>query len=130
MAPMIIQQLAAMTLYHPKFDVRVPGCVDFNEYFAGKKRTTVQHERDGQVAVPYDIDYDDHFMNINDDMGFLVALYLALSGRIGGSALLAVVCSTWVFMNMGTSGRSRLLPLGRRDYIDFRGYYVVPLTIF
>ena len=39
---------------------------------------------------------------------------MALRLKRGGFALLATVCSTWVFINRATSGRSIWNPLGRR----------------
>eukprot|EP00975_Prorocentrum_lima_P024274 5106971-Prorocentrum_lima.AAC.1 len=39
---------------------------------------------------------------------------MALSIQLGGGSLLAIVCSTWVRVNRGTSGRSRTIPLGRK----------------
>lgn len=45
---------------------------------------------------------------------FAVALCMALRLKRGAFALLATVCSTWVFINRATSGRSIWNPLGRQ----------------
>ena len=46
------------------------------------------------------------------DKGFLHAMVLGLSCRTGACGWLAPVCSSWVFMNRGTSRRNRARPLG------------------
>ena len=53
------------------------------------------------------------FMDILSPKGFVYALLLALKCKTMESfAMLATVCSTWVFINRGTSGRSLWRPMG------------------
>eukprot|EP00975_Prorocentrum_lima_P029844 6261970-Prorocentrum_lima.AAC.1 len=49
-------------------------------------------------------------MGILSDRGFINALALALSIQPRGGSPLAIVCSTWVWVNQGTSGRSQTRP--------------------
>ena len=68
------------------------------------------------AAVPFEIKLDEKYQDINSDEGFVHALLLALSCGPGSVALAAIVCSTWVYMNRGTSGRFTWRPLGRGYY--------------
>ena len=54
-------------------------------------------------------------MNILTDKGFLFALFLVLNGADGKGCLAGIVCSTWVYMNTGTSRRCKGRPLGAQS---------------
>jgi hypothetical protein len=61
---------------------------------------------------------DGRDQNILTCRGYVRAVNDVLSLKPGGLCLLAVVCSSWVFMNRFTSGRSLLRPLGNsRKYV-------------
>ena len=63
-------------------------------------------------AIAYEIDDDSTNCNFIGTTGFLVALMIAMSIIPGGGFLAAPVCSTWVWINRGTSKRSSWDPLG------------------
>ena len=88
--------------------------LDQVEYFAGKMAVTVEAQLDGRVAVPFERDIEQWGdMDITTPRGFLMAVILALRIKDGGSSLLAVVCSGWVWINRASSRRSRWQPLGQ-----------------
>ena len=69
----------------------------------------------GYRAVPLEILLNPEYMDILSPKGFVLGLLIALKCKTMRSfAMLATVCSTWVFMNRGTSGRSIWRPMG--DY--------------
>ena len=56
---------------------------------------------------------DSEYMDILSPKGFVFGLILALKCKTRDSfGMIATVCSTWVFLNRGTSGRSVWNPLG------------------
>ena len=54
------------------------------------------------------------------NLGFCHTVHMALKLKEGGAATLAPVCSNWVFLNRGTSGRSVHNPLGNEKYAYIR----------
>lgn len=56
----------------------------------------------GRLCSAYDIDYDGVWMDMNSPQGYINALYQVMRLRPGASLTLAPVCSTWVFMNLGS----------------------------
>ena len=88
---------------------------DSVEYFAGQMEVSQAMARAGLKAYFFELLRDNVMMDILGDKGFCYAVLLALKLRPGGFCMLAPVCSSWVFMNRGTSGRSRSSPVGRRD---------------
>jgi hypothetical protein len=88
--------------------------VDSVEYFAGQMEVSKAMARAGYITQYFEILKNDVMMNVIGSQGLAYAILLALKLRPGGFCMLAPVCSTWVFMNRGTSGRSRACPLGRK----------------
>lgn len=60
----------------------------------------VQH---GALRATYDISQDAEMQNILTNRGFLMAVQLLRRVREHGLVFMGVPCSTWVFMNLGTS---------------------------
>ena len=69
--------------------------------------------QDGQVAIPFELKNDPLFQSMNTDYGFIAACLYNLKIVDGGGFLAAPVCSSWVWVNRATSGRSVSDPLGR-----------------
>ena len=83
------------------------------ETFAGEQAVTTAWADVGIPAEALDIRMGGH-ADINSPMGMLSHLlqFLRLSPRFA-SSLHAPVCSTWVPINLATSGRSLARPLGK-----------------
>ena len=60
----------------------------------------------------FDINNDPIMNDFLGAKGFGYAVWLVLSLRLGAQSLLAPVCSSWVWVNRGTSKRSIFKPLG------------------
>ena len=63
--------------------------------------------------VTYDIHADNNLQDINTDAGFIYALILCMRIGSGKFCWLAPLCSSWVWICRGTTGRSPLFPEGR-----------------
>ena len=89
--------------------------LDFVEVFAGTKRITQQMRLANYRAASFEIEDDPVHQDINSGPGYanLVRMILSTDGEKGGGLLSAIVCSTWVPINLGTSKRSPANPLGR-----------------
>ena len=74
------------------------------EYFAGKRAVTKAQWRAGRLAVAFELLDDDVWGNILTAPGYLNAVTLALKLMPGGGSLAAIVCSSWVFLSMGSTG--------------------------
>ena len=87
---------------------------DSLEIFAGDRAYTDAWTVDGLQACAIDQRYDvdgDNMHDINSNIGFLHCLHKTL--QVDLVNLMAPVCSTWVNLNTGTSGRSVGRPLGK-----------------
>lgn len=110
-APLILMQLVSM-VYRANGDM--PMDLDMVEYFAGKMAVTKCWARNGWKCCPYEILLDSSTMDILSPIGFALALCMACRLKRGGFALLATVCSTWVWISRSSTGRNQWNPLGRR----------------
>ena len=73
--------------------------------------------RDGSLkatAVSFDILDDPLYQNLLTAAGWVHATVLALKIKIGGGALTAPVCSTWVWLSRFSTGRRLWCPLGSK----------------
>ena len=89
--------------------------LDAAELFAGVSAITHGLRACGFSCVPVDITYcGDGMMDILTPEGFSLCISLILRMGMQGQGLLwlAPVCSTWIFMSMGSTGRSWFNPLG------------------
>ena len=117
-APLILRQLCALILYHPS--ISITPTLDMVEYFAGCHEVSQGQWQIGHTSVPYEVLHDSVAYNLLGDEGFLHGLKLALSCRSGACGWLAPVCSSWIFLNRFTSGRTATRPLGNfkeRQYV-------------
>ena len=77
------------------------------EYFAGAREVTKAHHRRGRRVAAFEMKDHPKLCDFTGALGFCYATLLALRLATGGIALAAPVCSTWVWINRSTSGRSR-----------------------
>jgi len=94
----------------------LPDTWDLNvvEYFSGVQSVTNGCAQQGPQAVPYDVNLDTR-LDMTSSVGFLHAVELALRIRPAGMAFFAPPCSSFVWVNRYTSGRSSSSPEGHRD---------------
>ena len=87
---------------------------DGTEFFAGMREFTKACWRHGKVVLPFEINDDvpGGRFDINSDAGFATALHMVLRCKPGSINVFAPVCSTWVWVNRGTSARTEWDPLG------------------
>ena len=74
---------------------------------------------DGKAAA-FERGLDPYERQVNDILstrGFVWALQLVRRLHRGGLIVAAPPCSSWIWMNSGTSGRSRVLTLGGRVFV-------------
>ena len=84
------------------------------EFFAGKRAVTRRFLRAKRAFLPYDIiDGKVHF-NILSRAGFINAILFCLAVCPGSLALLAIQCTSWVWLCRAQTGRSFWRPLGNR----------------
>ena len=79
------------------------GAVGFAEFFAGEKAATHAALEAGKHAVSFEINDDPAGQDFVGDLGYANALHLGTEVELGGCSLLAPVCSSWVWINRGTS---------------------------
>ena len=92
---------------------QIPGLTHANkldalEICAGKARITKALRARGCCAVPYDNMTISPSMDLLTPLGFALAVRLVLSLGRGALLWLAPPCSSWVWVNRATSGRSPL----------------------
>ncbi|CAK9007318.1 unnamed protein product [Durusdinium trenchii] len=83
------------------------------DYFAGKCAISKAFKAKGYGALDIILNPLD---DINSPVGFIRHLYAACHIARGGLGCMGIVCSTWVAINRGTSGRTAEDPLGRTWY--------------
>ena len=85
--------------------------LDGVEYFSGVQSIVRGFNNKGYHVVPYDIELDPG-MDMTSSLGFAHAVALALRVRPGGFVHFAPPCSSFVWVNRYTSGRSKAQALG------------------
>lgn len=113
--PCLLQLVAAVhKVQEPSADV-----LDLVEYFAGTKEVTMAGLRKGRRCMSFELKDNPQKMNWLRANGFAYAIHLALSLGDASQAVMAPVCSSWVWVNRSTSGRSIQRPLGdcSKDYV-------------
>ena len=79
--------------------------------------------QDNRVAVAVDI-LDDHadpeFMDFLSAKGYALALNLACRTAIGGQAIAAPVCSSWIWLCRASTKRTLMQPLGNPASLSVR----------
>jgi hypothetical protein len=155
-APLVLRQLCLLLFSIPG-DFLEP-VFDMVELFAGDHAITKALWSAGRLCIPFDVLHDSVLYDILGDIGFIHALLLVLSLRVGslrahahtlscvlsimtcmgmdmqtgGCCWMAPVCSSWTFMNKATSGRHISKPLGRcglHDYVHEANVMVSRCTL-
>ncbi len=111
--PKALQRIVAFLTQMPHNPAHGP--LDAVEFFAGSQRVCKALRKRGLRAVPFDRSTINDRMNMEDAHGFALACSLILSCAAGALVWFAPVCSSWVFINRATSGRSPLLPTGNQN---------------
>ena len=101
-APLVFVSICRCLLASPNVDTTRN--LKWVEYFAGKREVTKAQWRRGRLAVAFEIDDDQVWGDINSYLGYLHAITLALKLANDGGCLAAIVCSSWVFLSMGSTG--------------------------
>jgi len=92
--------------------------IDGAEFFAGTKSLTNEFVRLGYNMATFEKDDDPVHQDMNSPQGLLFALSLIRRTRRFGFCSWAPVCSSWVWVNRGTSMRSETNVLGcDRPYV-------------
>lgn len=112
--PLVMTQLVCTLLKCPGVDLTADAYM--TEYFAGAREVTKAFLKAGLAAVSYEIKDDPVMQDYCSNIGWLHALHLGLKTKRGACSLSAPVCSSWVKINVGTSGRSKTRPLGNAQY--------------
>lgn len=111
-APPIVAAVALLVVARTHLAGSDAQTLDAVEFFAGARAFSNAVAEAGRAVVAYDIVYDADRMDILSDVGFANAVRLVLSLHSGSQSLSAPVCSSWTFINRGTSCRSSAFPLG------------------
>lgn len=86
------------------------------ELFAGDCAVSRSEQAEGRSVMAMDIAFGGKPMDLLTPEGFLGAVYHACRLEPGTGALAAPVCSSFVYMNKGTSKRSPDRPMGEESY--------------
>ena len=86
--------------------------LDSLELFAGKQEFTRKANQVGLKAAGFDILYDKKYGDFMGPLGYALSVLLASTLKPGGICVAAPVCSSWVWISRGTTGRTFKLPLG------------------
>ena len=90
--------------------------LEFLETFAGHRAITRAFLESKRAAIGFERDHDPIMMDFCGHAGFCHCLHLAAQTVWGGGSWHAPVCSTWIALNVGTSGRHPGRPLGNQHY--------------
>ncbi|CAL1157423.1 unnamed protein product [Cladocopium goreaui] len=125
--PKVVVMLVLLTSW---LDMPVQNKAPFQvlEYYAGVARIATLAKFLGLRGAAVDIEYGKHNkpkserppMDINSDAGLILCIHLILTSDPALALFLAVVCSTWVPVNRGSTQRSILTPLGCEDFPGVR----------
>ncbi|CAK9093449.1 Uncharacterized protein SCF082_LOCUS43965 [Durusdinium trenchii] len=99
-APRILMQLVVLIT---NFNGVMPMDLHLCEFFAGCMAVTGVWTRAGYRAAPFEILLDSSWMDILTPQGFCLAICMALRMRREAFAMLATVCSSWVFVSRSSS---------------------------
>ena len=109
-APLVLLRLVWLTLTNAL--INMDKGVDAVEYFAGMKAVTKGYLAAGYSCCSFEKNDAWDAQDSCSDNGFALAVLLALKVEPAGAALAAPVCSSWIVLNVGTSGRAPHRPLG------------------
>ncbi|CAJ1392640.1 unnamed protein product, partial [Effrenium voratum] len=106
----VLSVLAALIFALPGLNWNWPS--DHVELFSGQAAVSRAEIEEGRTAMAYDVEYDPEMMNILGTKGYIHACFQILNLKRGGHLTLAPVCSSWVYLSRGSTGRSRSRPEG------------------
>lgn len=110
-APVVLQRLVAALRGATAYAAALAEELDFVEVFAGAGAISIAMAAHGQRTVSIDLLHGPH-MDLSTPEGFVFALVVVLRLRVGGACLCAPPCSSFVWINRGTSKRTRIRPQG------------------
>lgn len=107
------------------------------EFFSGKARLSRLAAKCGYPVASFDLENDKGFnnrkktskhtfphrsyMDFNGESGFALSVLLLFQSAFGRAVVwMAPVCSTWISINVGTSGRSVICPGGFLSFLQNR----------
>ncbi|CAJ1447512.1 unnamed protein product [Effrenium voratum] len=108
-APLVVLTLVGMVFGIPGLPWKP---IQHFETFSGMAAVTRAELQAGRTAIPFDVCNDCVRQDFTSPFGFSNALYWALCLQPGSGKLTAPICSTWVWISRGSTGRSRDRPLG------------------
>ena len=111
--PKILLRLAFILLIHNELNTWSD--LDCVEYFAGCRSITRAMAALGYRAMPFELNLSRR-MNMETDIGFALALMMLLRLKSTGLLWLAPVCSSWIWMNLGTSKRNKIAIFGDQTH--------------
>ena len=109
-APMVLGALVFAVLRSHEEDQRQH--LDFIEMFSGLGRLAQEMRASGRQVRTYEILDDPIHEDFVSATGFVHALRMVLQLRQGACVVIALQCSSWVHLNVGTSRRRPWRPLG------------------
>eukprot|EP00969_Alexandrium_andersonii_P163548 7229528-Alexandrium_andersonii.AAC.1 len=110
--PKVVLEICLRMLLMPELHLEVP--IDVAELFAGCGSITRGMRMQKLIAIPYELKLLGDMMDLCSASGYALALglVLRLASRGRGMLWLAPVCSSWVFISSGSTGRSKWSPEG------------------
>ena len=88
--------------------------VDLVDYFGGACGLARTWNAAGSSALSIELKHDNVFQNVNGAEGFITCLLYGSKVRPGGMGCYGVVCSTWIWMCLKSTGR-HLNPMGNQN---------------
>ena len=110
--PTVLMQIILRVYIDP--NVSLDQTLQSVEFFAGDKAYTNAKAKLGYMAVGFEIKDDPTMMDFMSPLGFLYAISLCCQLKPASQSISAPVCSSWVWMSRGSTGRTRYNPLGNR----------------
>jgi hypothetical protein len=118
----LLEALASVVAAGPQLDAV--------EFFSGCQSITLGLREQGLNTQPYDLNLGPN-CDMTTPLGYAHALRLVAQVRPGGFIWAAPPCSSWVWMNRGTSLRSKKTPLGAcsKDSVASSNLVVTRMTL-
>ena len=113
--PLVALQLAAWVYAAGLVDADGLGVLDGVEFFCGQQAVSKALRSHGLAIFGYDEKHHSVLQDIMTAPGYSFALSLALRIHPAGFVWFGIVCSSWVWISRGTTGRSTERPHGIRS---------------
>ncbi len=118
--PKALLRIVFLLIQHSGFEPLLSQGLHCVEFFAGKQRVCKSVRSKGFRAVPYDKLTVDPVLDICSAQGFAIAVALVLACHQEALVWFAPVCSSWVFINRGTSMRSCICSTGNTELLHVK----------